>query len=158
MLETHAVPEQQDTLEAAAMTNGSSHFGSLSEILGVADVLYEDHFVPQWGFMVRIKSMTGQERDRFEASLRRDTPGGGETKNLANVRARMLAIVIVDPLKNNQRMFVKSEDIELLGRKNAAALSFLWDKAAKMNGFTKEDVKDIEANLDDTSGDDSSIT
>lgn len=140
---------QEINLDAA-----KGKFGSLQDILNAPDIEFRDVFAKRWGFNVRLQSLTARERDRFEASITREVgKGGKQVKNLENIRARLLALVLVDANNNNAKMFTKPEEILALGNKNAEQLNELFEIACEMNGITKEDVKKLEENLDEAAGD-----
>lgn len=96
-------------------------------ILSAQDLPAEVVPVPEWGGEVRIRTMTGTERDAFEQSLSLD----GQRK-LDNLRARLLAKVIVDD--NGARLF-SDEDAAALGGKSSAALNRCFDVAQRLNGL-----------------------
>jgi hypothetical protein len=120
-------------------------------ILAIEDREYRDVEVPRWNLVVRLQTLSGAERDRFEASLQKDV-GKRQVRNLENIRARLLSLTLVDP-ENNERMFDSPEDVKALGGKSAAALSMLFDVACEMNGITDADVKELEKNSEQTDGD-----
>lgn len=119
------------------------------QILAVDDITTEDVDVPEWGGTVRVKGMSGAERDKFEAG---SLKGKGKNRdvNLANLRARLVAASCVD--EHGQLLF-KPYDIEILGRKSAAALGRVYDVAQRLAGLTDEDVEELTEDFpDDQSG------
>lgn len=115
---------------------------SRDQILSADDLTHEDLPVPEWGGTVRVRSLTGTERDAFEVSV---SPDGKKT-NLANVRARLVAKTVVDEQGN--ALFTDTDVIKL-GLKNAAALNRVWDVARKLSGLTEDDVKELVEDFDD---------
>jgi len=115
---------------------------SKAQILAASDLPHEDVPVPEWGGEVRVKAMTGAERDAFEQSNREalDQAGG---KNLPNLRARLAALVIVDA--DNNSVFTLA-DVEALGKKNAAALDRVYDVAVRLSGMGAKAAADAEKN------------
>jgi hypothetical protein len=111
-------------------------------ILAAQDMGTEDIEVPEWGGSVRIKTLTGAERDEWEQSV---TVGKGRNREvaIANLRAKLLVIVIVD--ENGKAVFDYS-DIQALGKKSAKALERVFDAARKLNGLTDEDVEELAKN------------
>ncbi|MER3407703.1 MAG: hypothetical protein C4292_02635, partial [Nitrososphaera sp.] len=89
------------------------------EILAKQDLPYEDVWVPEWDTYVRIRGLTGAERDAFEQSII-ETRGKNTRLNLRNARAKLVALCAVDEESN--RLFT-DEDAELLGKKSAVALN-----------------------------------
>ena len=50
-------------------TEGKMVYLSREEILSVHDIVTEEVDVPEWGGIVRVRGMSGVQRDAFEASL-----------------------------------------------------------------------------------------
>jgi hypothetical protein len=98
--------------------------------------------IPQWGGEVFIRTMSGCERDEFEASC---AQGNGKNKqaNLANIRARLAVLTVCD--ESGARLF-SAKDVEAVGRKSAAALDLIFDAARKANGLGAEDVDELAGN------------
>ncbi len=115
---------------------------SKEAILAVDDVHFEDVSVPEWGGMVRVKSLTGSERDGLEASMI-EGKGKNANVNLANLRAKLVARSIVDGEGN--RIF-EDADIAALGRKSASALNRVYEVAQRLSGITQEDVDELTKN------------
>lgn len=109
------------------------------EILGADDLRTKDIPVPEWGGEVRIKALTGEERDRFEASLTQ-TRGNKTKQNMENFRARLIALCIVN--EDGERLFVTA-DIKALGRKSVAALQRVFNACNELNGLSEEDIDDL---------------
>ena len=97
-------------------------------ILSAQDLKTEDVAVPEWGGDVRVRTLTGTERDAFESGL---VAKDGQ-RDLANLRARLLSLAIVD--ENGARLFSET-DTALLGGKSAAALDRLFEVAQRLNGI-----------------------
>jgi len=112
------------------------------QILGSDDREVIEIEVPEWGGSVLLSTMSGCERDAFEATLL-DQKGKGSSKRLQNFRARFIASCIVD--KDGNRLFT-DKDVMALGKKSSAPLSRLFDESRKLNGMTDEDVQEIEGN------------
>lgn len=115
---------------------------SKDDILAVQDVQYEDVEVPEWGGTVRVKSMTGTERDDFEGSMIKGK-GKSASVNLSNLRAKLVARSVVDGA--NKRIF-SDEDITELGKKNSAALNRVYEVAQRLSGISPEDVDELTKN------------
>lgn len=109
--------------------------------------------VPEWApagdpdpdqWKLRLRGMTGSERDRFEASM---APKGNSRKpNMANFRARLVAWCAVDEQGN--RLF-NSGDVEMLGSKSARALGRVFDECQKMNGLSDSDIDELTEDFGD---------
>ena len=112
------------------------------QILEALDLEYEVVSVPEWGGQVRVKGLTGMERDAFEASLI-VTAGKIQKMDTQNIRAKLCGLCMVD--EEGARLF-NDQDVALLGRKSAAALDRVYEVAARLSKITKEDVEEIAGN------------
>jgi hypothetical protein len=118
---------------------------SREAILGLADLPTETVLVPEWGGAVKVRGLTGKERDDYEGGImvsRRDPATGklSQTMNLANVRARLVVRSVVD--EAGQRIFGDA-DAELLGDKSAVAVSRIFDVAQRLSGMRPEDLDEL---------------
>jgi hypothetical protein len=116
------------------------------QILGAEDLETEDVPVPEWGGVVRVRSLTGTERDGFEASVVQFRRDGSRELRLANVRARFVALTAVG--EDGERLF-SDDDVKGLGRKSAAALERVWDAARQLSGLSDNDVEELAEGLGD---------
>lgn len=114
------------------------------QILGIVDVAVEPVTVPEWGGMtVRVRGLTGQERDAFEDSMTKvKSNGKGVSINSTNFRARFLVLAIVD--EEGNRVFTDAE-APILGTKSAAAINRLYDVAARLSGMSAADEAELTA-------------
>ena len=112
-------------------------------ILAADDLITEDVDVPEWGGTVRVRSISGAERDAFEQAIvtRR---GKNVQTNLSNIRAKMSALCLVD--ESGQRLFTDA-DVVALGQKSAAALDRVFGVAQRLSGLTDKDVDELAENL-----------
>ena len=109
---------------------------SRDQILGADDQPRERVEVPEWKGHVFVRSMSGAERDSWEASL----VAAGEGRNLANARARLAVLCTVDEQGN--RLF-SAEDADVLGKKAAKPLDRIFRAAMRLNARTKEEVEKV---------------
>ena len=124
------------------------------QILQAQDLPTEVIDVPEWGGSVRVRTVTAQEKDAWEESLQ--TGKGRNIKlDLANVRAKLVALTVVDD--DGNRLFT-DKDVLALGRKGAKAMSRVYDAASKLNGISEEDLETIVKNSGQTPSDDSSTS
>ena len=116
---------------------------SKDAILAADDLKYEDVEVPEWGGSVRVRSLTGSERDEYEASL---LVGKGKDKdiNFQNARARMIYLSAID--EEGGRLFIKAGDVVAIGKKNANALDRVFSVCQKLSGMRKEDMDELLGN------------
>jgi len=125
------------------------------EILQADDLPVEDVDVPEWGGTVRVRTLSGAERDRFEGSITEQR--GKKIKVKAdNIRAKLVALSVVN--EKGQPVFDEG-DVRQLGKKSAKALDRVFDVAQRLSGISDEDVEELAKNLpagpSDGSGSDS---
>jgi len=112
------------------------------EILGAEDILYEDVPVPEWGGTVRVRGLSGTERDAFEASIV-EMRGRKTHVDTRNLRAKLVARAVVG--ENSQRLF-QDGDVRALGEKSAAALNRVFEVAQRLSGLTEADIEELTKN------------
>ena len=125
---------------------------SRDAILQREDIVTEDVEVPEWGGTVRVRGMSGVERDAFEAGLIQQPASNGARRrkqepqqtNMANIRAKLASWCCVDA--QGGRLFTES-DAQALGGKNAAALARIFDVATRLSGITEEDVDEMAQDM-----------
>lgn len=112
---------------------------SRAEILSVQDRPVTRVDVPEWGGHVLVKTMSGLDRDRYEASLRDEK--GKFVQDLW--RAKTCAAVIVD--ENGAPEFTEG-DLRALGEKSANALDRVIEVANRKNALDGTAVEDLVGN------------
>jgi hypothetical protein len=112
-------------------------------ILTADDLTSEDVEVPEWGGTVRLRALTGTERDDFEASCVGEEKNGKPSVNAKNIRARLVARCCVG--EDGQRLFTDAE-VTKLGMKSGRALDRLWDAARRLSGMSDDDVEELAGN------------
>lgn len=115
---------------------------SKAQILAAKDLDSEIVKVPEWGGDVKVRTMTGVERDSFESSIF-ETKGTDTKQNLTNLRAKLVGRVLVDDEGN--RLFTDRE-IEELGKKSARALDKVFKVAQRLNGIGGDAVEELTKN------------
>lgn len=116
---------------------------SKSDIFGADDRRTEDVYVPEWGGTVRLRGLTGAERDAYEASMLKRDRSGRQVEDLRNARARLIALSAIT--EDGTPLFDQN-DVAALGRRSAAALNRLFDVACRLSGLSEDDVKELEGN------------
>jgi len=109
------------------------------EILAADDRKYETVECPEWGGEVRLKSISGTQRDAYEQSLIQ-TNGNDRKMNLRNARVKLIVLCAVDA---EGRALFSAEDVSALGRRNAAPIDRLFDACKKLAGMGDEDVEKL---------------
>lgn len=107
--------------------------------------------VPEWGGSVMIRTLSGKERDRFEASLQ-VTRGSKTKQNYDNFRARLISLCVVN--ESGERTF-SDADIALLGEKSVAALQRVFNACNELNGLSDADVEELTQGFDEGATEDS---
>lgn len=119
-----------------------------------AVLLIEELAVPEWGGgKIRLKHLSAKERDDFESSMVTMTRQGRQKMNNENFRARLVQLAAVKA--DGSPMFTR-HDIKTLGNLPAAGLQRVFNKINEMSAFSEDDLKDLEADFDETTDDDSS--
>jgi len=121
------------------------------QILEAPDVRYEDVAVPEWGGTVRVRSLSGAERDRFEDSITQQN-GKGVRKDIKNIRAKLVALCVVD--ESGKRIFTEA-DVQALGRNSSIALDRVCEVAQRLNAMTDDGVAELAENLEGDPSEDS---
>lgn len=123
---------------------------SKAAILGAVDLKTEDVAVPAWGGTVRIRTMTGQERDEFRASIA--TVEGESGVPIGKFSAALLVAACVD--ESGVRLFT-SADMAALQSKSAASLDAPAAVAMRLNGLGAGAVEAAEKNSESAQSEDS---
>ena len=115
---------------------------SKDDILAAKDVITDVVEVPEWGGNIRIRSMTGKMRDRYETELAKQMKGEG--KGITNLRALFLSFCIVDDY--GKQVFQSPGDVNALGEKNGQVLDRIFDAAAELNHIGTDGIEDAAKN------------
>lgn len=117
---------------------------SAAEILAANDIEYRVIDVPEWAEdgQVRVKSLSGKERDAFEDSLAIQR-GDRIIRDNRNIRAKLVALGAVDA--DGKRLFTEQQ-VSALGDKSLAPLNRLFEAISEMSKLTPEDVEELEGN------------
>lgn len=114
-------------------------FLTKEQILGAQDLTHRDVEVPEWGGKVRVRTMTGEERDAYEIAVY-----GGEKTNTENLRARLLFLTLVDEQGN--RLFADEADIVALGKKSIKAVQRVFKAVRDLNAMDVASMEDLAKN------------
>lgn len=109
-------------------------------ILAALDLSSVDVDVPEWGGVIRVRMMTGTERDQFNASL--GIENGGKP-DLVNYRAKVVATTAVDG--DGNRLF-ELTDAPLISQRSTVALERVFAAAARLNAMLGDSVEDATKN------------
>lgn len=114
-------------------------------ILAADDMAYEDIEVPEWGGRIRVRSLTGAERDAYDAESWRRSQKPGSTA-LDDFRIRRVAKAIIG--EDGKRLFTDDE-ISLLGKKNGSVIDRIDDVVVRLSGLDREARANAVADLKD---------
>lgn len=117
-------------------------------ILSQSDREIELVEVPEWGGVVFVRSLSGEERDQFEASII-ERNGRDVRTNLRNLRARLVVLAACD--ESGAPIFTPG-DADALGAKSAAALDRIFSVAQRLSGLRENDVQELAENFGATRG------
>ena len=102
------------------------------QILEAQDLQNESVDVPEWSGSVLVRTMTGADRDAFEASMITTLADGTRKPNMANMRAKLVALTVVDDAGN---LLFGVSDVDRLALKSASALERVFTAAQRINGL-----------------------
>ncbi|MGC4031481.1 MAG: phage tail assembly chaperone [Tepidisphaeraceae bacterium] len=115
-------------------------------ILASADLPTESVEVPEWNGTVYVRTMSGTDRDAFEASMidtKKPAENGKPAGNLKNIRARLCVLTVCD--QNGNRLFT-DDQADALGAKSSKALDRVFEVAQRLNGLGAKDVEALQGN------------
>jgi hypothetical protein len=113
------------------------------QILEQSGLPEEDVSVPEWGGVVRVRGLSGDELDEYQAS--NITRANGKAQPLIRgMRARLVVRCVVD--ERGQRLFTE-KDVGELGRISGAALDRVFNAAQRLSALndSEELVKNSES-------------
>lgn len=94
--------------------------------------------VPEWGVVVHVRSMSGDERDDWESSLLDSS--GRPKKSLRGFRVNLVIRCACDA--EGTPLFTE-KDADWLGGKSAAAIDRIYEVAARLSKITKADEDEL---------------
>lgn len=151
------------------MTKSDNGTGFLSreQILKAKDLSYQEVEVPEWGGRVRVRELTGGERQEFDAtiaSIRQDLSVGGRKDgqqrqmkvevHADRVRVKLCALTMVD--EKGERLFQNEDQVRDLAKKSARALERVYEVSARLSGLSEEAVEEAGKGSGDSPAADSS--
>ena len=105
------------------------------QILQADDLRHVDVDVPEWGGTIRIRTMTGKERQKYQGIVA-DAKG----KMPADFMETFISLCAID--EKGKALFADG-DVKALGEKSAVALNRVFEAALALNGTTDKGVEDI---------------
>ena len=114
------------------------------------DIPTKDVFVKEWGGSVRLRGLTGEQRDAYEASIV-EMRGQTQRYKFENMRARLVALCLIGD--DGVRLFADAAAVKALGGKAAKPLVMLFDEARHLSGLSEEDIEELAEDFDDAQSD-----
>lgn len=108
------------------------------QIITATDTKHADVNVEEWGGTVRIRVLSGRERNALE---REATGADGKAPSL--FRERLLVRCLCS--EDGKPLF-STEQVSVLAEKNGVVLDRLFDAALRLNGFKKDTVEELAKN------------
>lgn len=124
-------------------------FLSREMILAAQDIMVEEVDVPEWGGTIRLKALTGAQRDKIEqaAVVQR---GRKTSMDMVNFRAKIIAASAVD---EEGHLLFTEKDVVALGKKAAGVLDRLSEVASRISGMSDEDIEEMTEGFTDDPSD-----
>ena len=121
----------------------------------------EDVPWPEAGTSIRVRGLSGLERDRFEQAIfdnqqrreRARKKAGAKPVPAIPFRLALVVRAIVD--EDGQRLFKDDEYTQVGERLPAEVTERVFDTARRLSGMSDKDAEELEGNSDETDGDDS---
>ena len=106
---------------------------------------FQDVEVPEWGGTVRVKIMSGAERDEYDSYVVKQSKfqGGKVQINTKGLRAKLLTMVLV---KEDGTKLFTPQDIPALLAKSGIVLDRLSKIADKLNGLSESTAEELLKN------------
>lgn len=117
------------------------------KVLAAQDGAHEYVHVPEWEVTVKVVSLTGTDREKYQqAALQFGRGANGQPivtgYNMVNSSARLVSLSVRD--EDGERVFSEA-DVLALGDKNPVALDRIVEVARRLSGLTTEAVEAAKA-------------
>jgi len=123
------------------------------QILQADDIEVESVEVPEWGGSVNVKSLTGEERDKFIQSLTR-RKGKQVSTSMENMTSKLVALSVVN---GDGSLLFSLADVKSLSKKSSAALTRVVEVAQRLSGLGDDDLEILAENFGETQSEDSGL-
>ena len=139
--------EIRKAMEPFTFLGGDTIMALLSkdEIFSKSDIVTEDVECPEWGGTVRVRSLSGIEREDFEASVSDMRNPNKPKLNLKNMRARL---IVMSAIKEDGSPMFDRGDVMRLSQKSAAPLDRLFEACQRLSGLSDGDVESLTEDFD----------
>lgn len=112
---------------------------------------FEDVDVPEWGVKVRVREITGTDRDAYEAKAIALRNAGQDVElRLANFRSRLVVLCLFDP-ESDERIYddasiADGSAVRELGASGATVIQRLFKVAQRLSGMDSDALGRAEGN------------
>lgn len=120
---------------------------SREDILSVNDIEVQELPVPEWGGMIYVKTLTGEERDKIEAAVIEINPRSGQPSAARMDKLRSLVAFYGICDETGKRLFTEGKDIALLAKKSASALDRVVAKIESLSKMSPADINQLIGEL-----------
>jgi hypothetical protein len=127
---------------------------SKDDIFKAEDLPTRDVEVPEWGGVVRVRALSGSDRDAYDASMLR-AQSDGSVLRVPGSRAKLVSLCIV---KDDGDPMFNEFDIGRLAQKSATALDRVVNAVVELSALSDEAVGELEGNSDAAPSGDSGST
>jgi hypothetical protein len=114
---------------------------SVEQILAAADNRVREVKVPEWGGSVFVRTISADERDRFEARF-------ADRKDKGGVRADLVGMALCD--EQGKALKPTDAEIKALGQKSSGVMDRIFSAIMDLNMMNARDVEKLEGNSDGT--------
>jgi hypothetical protein len=111
---------------------GGRKYLSAEDIFGAEDIKTVEVEVPEWGGIVRLRMMSGEEAAQFSRMVEKDK---------GNANLKVLAMCAVNEAGD---LLFTEEDVERLKKKSLAAIARLAKEAMRINGVSPGDAAEAK--------------
>jgi hypothetical protein len=110
------------------------------QILAARDVAARELDIPEWGGRIRLRAMTGVDRDEYMTALAAAQKAGEEGQRWHRLMALLVVLCAVDA--DGNRIFER-DDAESLAAKSAAVLERISGEIQAINALGEAQVEQL---------------
>jgi len=113
-----------------------------ADILNANDFATEAVEVKEWGGSVKLRTLSGKERDEFEARISKASKDGASI-DIRGLKALLLSLTLIDAAGE---LLFDSAEADQLNTKSSKPLNQLFEVAQRMNGIGQDAVDELVKN------------
>lgn len=114
------------------------------QILATDNFEFDEMEIPAWGGTIRLRTMSGADRDKFDSQCVRQQVGD-KSVDMAGLRTLLLTLCIVG--EDGKPMFNK-KDVEALNGLDSRAVRDVYERISKTNELGEVATEEAEKNSD----------